>query len=229
MIKRIKVDNLWGERSVDWCPSRQVNVLSGTNGTGKSTILRSVYSLFSNGSLSEQYLQLFDSLEVELEDGSMYSSAVPFDPDSVQGNVLSNLCSWDSYSTADTLSFTADEKFCDIIDDYLKLTRKTIVRNTSEVQFSLPSGKTISFPMLSSGEKELLKIMVLASFATQQDVIILDEPENSLHFDWQKNLVSSILELSSGAQIILSTHSPAIIMNGWVANVDNIDRITAYL
>lgn len=229
MIKRIKVDNLWGERSIDWELTKQVSVLSGTNGSGKSTVLRSVFKMFSDGRLPEDYLALFDSLEVKTDDDVIYSSGFPFDPDNVKGNVLSNLCGPDQFSEAEILSFTSDRKFCDLVDGYLKLTRKTIVRESSLLRFELPSGKLLTPPMLSSGERELIKILALGSMATADDVIILDEPENSLHFDWQKTLLDSILESAPGVQVIVSTHSPAIIMSGWIANVYNIDSISSPL
>jgi len=229
MIKRIKVENLWGERSIDWQLTRKVTVLSGTNGTGKSTILRSVYKLFKDGCLTQEYLDLFDYLEVETEDGKIYSSDSVFDPNMVKGNVLSNLCGEEQFSEAEILSFTSDVNFCDLVDKYMQLTRKKIVRESSELHFLLPSGKTISPFMLSSGEQELIRILALASITTESDVLILDEPENSLHFDWQKTLLESVTESAPGAQIIVSTHSPAIIMAGWVTNVDNIDSVTKHL
>ena len=42
-IKRIEIDSLWGgRRHIVWNLDRQVNVLSGINGVGKSTILNKV-------------------------------------------------------------------------------------------------------------------------------------------------------------------------------------------
>ena len=43
----------------------------------------------------------------------------------------------------------------------------------------------------------------------------MDEPEVSLHVEWQQQLVSLIRDLNPNAQIILTTHSPAVIMKGW--------------
>ena len=42
-IKRIEIDSLWsGKKHIVWELNRQVNILSGTNGQGKSTILNKV-------------------------------------------------------------------------------------------------------------------------------------------------------------------------------------------
>ena len=46
---------------------------------------------------------------------------------------------------------------------------------------------------------------------TGQVVYIADEPELSLHIDWQERLTTSIAELNKNAQIIFATHSPDIV------------------
>ncbi len=57
-------------------------------------------------------------------------------------------------------------------------------------------------------------------------VLFMDEPEVSLHVDWQQRLIDIILELNPNVQIILSTHAPAVIMNGWMDNVTEVSDIT---
>ena len=42
-IKQIEIDSLWsGKRHIVWNLDRKVNILSGINGVGKSTILNKV-------------------------------------------------------------------------------------------------------------------------------------------------------------------------------------------
>ena len=42
-IKQIDIDSLWsGKKHIVWNLNRQVNILSGVNGVGKSTILNKV-------------------------------------------------------------------------------------------------------------------------------------------------------------------------------------------
>ena len=53
----------------------------------------------------------------------------------------------------------------------------------------------------------------------------MDEPEISLHIEWQKQLISLIRELNPNAQIILSTHSPALIMDGWMDCVTEVEDV----
>jgi predicted ATP-dependent endonuclease of OLD family len=53
----------------------------------------------------------------------------------------------------------------------------------------------------------------------------MDEPEVSLHIEWQKRLIDLIVELNPNVQIILTTHSPAVIMNGWLDKVTEVSDI----
>ena len=57
-------------------------------------------------------------------------------------------------------------------------------------------------------------------------VIFMDEPDASLHFEWQKRLIDLCLELNPNVQIILTTHSPAVVMNGWMDSVTEVSDIT---
>ena len=56
--------------------------------------------------------------------------------------------------------------------------------------------------------------------------MLMDEPEISLHIEWQERLITLIRSLNPNAQIILCTHSPAIIMNGWADAVTEMEEIT---
>ena len=57
-------------------------------------------------------------------------------------------------------------------------------------------------------------------------VLFMDEPEVSLHVEWQKRLIDLILELNENVQIILATHSPAVVMNGWIDHITEVSDIT---
>jgi predicted ATP-dependent endonuclease of OLD family len=54
----------------------------------------------------------------------------------------------------------------------------------------------------------------------------MDEPEASLHIEWQQKLIGMIRKLNPNAQIILTTHSPALIMEGWLDYVTEVSDIT---
>jgi len=62
---------------------------------------------------------------------------------------------------------------------------------------------------LSSGEKQMLSFLCYNAFANKS-CIFIDEPEISLHVDWQRMLFPVLLEQSTGNQFIVATHSPFI-------------------
>ncbi len=68
---------------------------------------------------------------------------------------------------------------------------------------------------LSSGEKQifilLANLVINLSNDTQEGIYIIDEPELSLHMEWQMKLVDSIFKINSKVQLIFATHSPDII------------------
>lgn len=65
---------------------------------------------------------------------------------------------------------------------------------------------------LSSGEKQLFILLVEAMLQEKEPTVYLaDEPELSLHIDWQEKIVDSILLLNPNAQIVFATHSPDIV------------------
>lgn len=75
-------------------------------------------------------------------------------------------------------------------------------------------GKEIELKNASSGELLILSTLVfISSFIKENSIILIDEPENSLHPKWQKEYVEKILDMFYyyRPKIILATHSPLII------------------
>lgn len=60
---------------------------------------------------------------------------------------------------------------------------------------------------LSSGEHQILAFIYACYFAKDK-IILIDEPETSLHIDWQRDLLDSISQYSH--QFIICTHSPSV-------------------
>ncbi len=79
-----------------------------------------------------------------------------------------------------------------------------------EKTIEVAAGKTpISLSTLSSGEKHLLRIMV-ETIVVAGSPMLVDEPELSLHVDWQRRLISTMRILNPSSQMIFATHSPEI-------------------
>ena len=67
---------------------------------------------------------------------------------------------------------------------------------------------------LSSGEKNLLIIFYNFLFKVKdQTLFMIDEPELSLHIDWQYHIIDYLKKYSQGSQTIVVTHSPDILQN----------------
>ena len=62
---------------------------------------------------------------------------------------------------------------------------------------------------LSAGEKQMLSFLCYNAFS-KESAIFIDEPEISLHVDWQRILFPKLLEQGSSNQFIVATHSPFI-------------------
>ena len=117
-------------------------------------------------------------------------------------------------------------RFQDIVDELFSYTHKKIDRTRNEIVFN-QRGKLLLPYQLSSGEKQMLLIL-LTTLVQDFDhfVLLMDEPEASLHIEWQQKLISIIRELNPNAQLILTTHSPAVIMEGWLDAVTEVSDIS---
>ena len=260
-IRIIEIDSLWsGKKHIVWNLDPHVNILSGINGVGKSTILNKVFrSVNTNGDLQNHLLKGVH-LTVEPEDAthirydiirsmdspllnnetinmvdSRISSALDFQIYNLQrkyldyqvniGNRIIEQLQAGNTDAAQQLS-QAKTRFQDIVDELFEETGKKIVRTENEIRFS-QIGETLVPYQLSSGEKQILAILLTVLVEDDQPyVLFMDEPEVSLHIEWQKRMVDLCLELNPNVQIILTTHSPAVIMNGWLDKVTEVSDIT---
>lgn len=270
-IKRIEIDSLWsGKKHIVWELNRQVNILSGTNGQGKSTILNKVVKgLIAGGEFPSHMLKgvhldvvpedakwirydMIRSLDTNLQqalaegegflrqafsalagvgggsllDIQLYNLQRKYLDYQVNiGNrIIEKLQSGDT-DAAQQLS-QKKSRFQDIVDDLFRETGKKIIRTENELRFT-KIGEVLLPYQLSSGEKQMLIILLTVLVEDNLPyVLFMDEPEVSLHLEWQKRLVDLCVELNPNVQIILTTHSPAIVMNGWVDSVTEVTDIT---
>lgn len=325
-IKTVSIKGLWGRYSLKWNLNPEVNVLSGINGSGKSTILLAIAGLISGKGLKARYLSRFKKLTLEMSDDSTISLEIvsgveseedralacerpnetriwtvnckytqiisiekeggyaisensfpitdcefisTFDypisrADIKQGiryvNFISNthkiseldlmldnmVDRYRSYqidlSTAMSKMMTSGEAnpekikelfgrknaLLDLLDELFQGSGKRMNRDKGEIEFIFESdGKSHAYSELSAGEKQLLLIMLAVFMQERREaILIMDEPEISLHIDWQNRLLADIRRLNPNCQIIVSTHSPAMILDGWHSAVTNMADIT---
>jgi predicted ATP-dependent endonuclease of OLD family len=68
---------------------------------------------------------------------------------------------------------------------------------------------TIRSQILSSGEKHMLSFLCYNAFS-ENITVFIDEPEISLHADWQRILFPTLLRQGTNNQFVIATHSPFI-------------------
>lgn len=71
--------------------------------------------------------------------------------------------------------------------------------------------ENVDQPYLSSGQRQVLALISAVKSADEGSLILLDEPEISLHIDWQERLVEQLHAPLTGSRLIIATHSPDIV------------------
>ena len=266
-IKSIEIDSLWSNRKhIYWELRPDVNILSGSNGVGKSTIINrsaghlrvmhdgrltsnpkdgvkvnffpedstsiqfDVISSIDRPIMSSEMLEKVSGADIRTElDWQLYNLQRRYLNYQVNiGNrIIALLTSGNPDDQRLASELTKSKKqFQDLVDELFAATGKTIVRESNEIAFN-QYGEVLQPYMLSSGEKQILVIMLTALVQENRpSVMLMDEPEISLHIEWQQRLITLVRTLNPNTQIILCTHSPAIIMDGWMDAVTEIEEIT---
>jgi ABC-type cobalamin/Fe3+-siderophores transport system ATPase subunit len=285
-IAKVEIKNLWGRYDIEWNLDPSVNVLSGINGSGKSTVLRCLITMMGFNIIDIDRDEKIESILVKFNNGKEIKSSVIIDdlsttntvrfegiksiefdaistfdnklnenasPDkkvkteldknifflnqkylAYQNNILNKTVKALSNSNNSDLEEIKNitrkrERLLDIIDTLFEETGKKVDRNIegNSTDIAFINGKDILTPyQLSSGEKQMLVILLTVLVQDNKpSILFMDEPEISLHLDWQRKLIQYIKELNPNVQIILATHSPGIILEGWRDKVTEMTEI----
>jgi len=116
---------------------------------------------------------------------------------------------WDRYIAALT-SFMPDKEF----------------RFDNGGEFTAKSGKKVlKMDELSSGEKQVFYMLTKTYLESGEDHIFLaDEPELSLHIEWQEKILESMVSLNRAGQYLVATHSPEI-ASSFADNITAVEEI----
>jgi len=291
-IKKITVNQLWKKYNIEWELDKQVNILIGKNGMGKSTLLQLIHDMniiekyntklikidyckeYKNNMLlplSKErkhedinniqnlqgliYIDTFDGEQSDLnsilkeliygESGfSTYQGRLEkiykerIEEITNQMSEILNSGTNDDFVTLKKLNNEKDElynqvyitleKFEKIINELFQDTEKrlNLKDKNHPIIFQDANNEAIVYSQLSSGEKQILIILLTVLLNSDEPIIlVLDEPEISLHVDWQRRLIDDLVILNPDMQIILATHSPAILTQGWMDKVVKISDI----
>ena len=124
-----------------------------------------------------------------------------------------------------------DEVIAEIngIFDILDMDTRLIGMSTETTEilpiFTNSSGDKFDINELSSGEKQLfLRTLAIKMLNPENSIILIDEPELSLHPKWQQKIVDVYRKIGENNQIIIATHSPHILGSVKKENIMLLDK-----
>lgn len=107
--------------------------------------------------------------------------------------------------------------FDDMLGEKRFSDKKIVFSHSRGVSAVSPSGETISLDLLSSGEQnEIVMLFKLIFDVADGSILLIDEPENSLHVTWQRMVVPDLRRIAAvkKLQVVIATHSPNIVSQG---------------
>ena len=265
-IQRIEIEALWGRKHIVWDLRRDVNILSGVNGIGKSTILnraaqqldylagidvsannidgvkmtfypsdattihfdviRSFDRPLFHSNLAEKMADKNVKTELDWQLYQLQRRYLDYQVN-IGNRIIELLSNGDSEGQLKAAEVSYPKRrFQDLADELFAETGKKIIRGRNEIVFEQDGEELLPY-RLSSGEKQMLVILLTVLVQDKRScVLLMDEPEISLHIEWQQRIISIIREMNPYVQIILTTHSPAMIMGGWMDAVTEVTDIT---
>jgi ABC-type cobalamin/Fe3+-siderophores transport system ATPase subunit len=113
-----------------------------------------------------------------------------------------------------------------ILFKYIDKLKSRKIIDRCDLVFSHPERGQQSFSALSSGEQTLIgTFLFIRSHISDVDMILIDEPENSLHPKWQRKYLEFI-HMALGyheASIYLATHSPVLVSGAVASYAQDVD------
>lgn len=248
-INRFYVNSLWGIKNLKWNDIHSdVNILVGINGCGKTTMLDLMNAYYNKQKMNSITVKDFGGTPIDIPVKYIRSFDVPANGKRKTESMLLQSLREIIYQNGEGTSFfdyrmrmvnfpeereeieKSIAQLFDVINDFFKETDKTVLidKESNKLVFSVDgyADKTVQIEQLSSGEKQLLLILFTVFLQKGNPfVLLMDEPEISLHITWQDELIDSIRKLNGNCQLILSTHSPNIFAMGWEDKITFVDNI----
>jgi predicted ATPase len=91
------------------------------------------------------------------------------------------------------------------------LDERSVERHRAGPAIMSANGRAMNLSALSSGERQVVTMIFCASrLAENRGIFLVDEPELSLHVDWQRSILGEVMRQAEGRQVIACTHSPEV-------------------
>lgn len=236
-IAQFQVQKMWGRINLQWNDiNDDVNILVGINGCGKTTLLNLISDYYTGQKLKKNVAESVSGTEISSPVTYIRSFDIPANAkkktESILLQELKYIINQNGEGTsffdyrmkmlnfpkeADTIQQRID-KFFTLVNSLFEETGKeiTIDPQNNILVFSIKGAEKIQLDQLSSGEKQILLILTTVFLQEEKpNILLMDEPEISLHINWQDRLIELIRKLNPNCQLILTTHSPNIFANGW--------------
>ena len=250
-IKDFEYHWLWDKYNVCWHDlNEDVNILVGINGKGKTSLLNAIHDYY-NKKLNSAFFKKYGQNRIvatPLECPVIYiqSADVPANIKKKGNSLLyENLMrvvlqnekqnSFFNYRMR-ALNFPKEasriadriETLFNEVNGYFNQTDKHIEidKERNLLTFRDESGECIGLELLSAGEKQLLYMLLTVFLMDERPaVLLMDEPELSLHIEWQEKLIKSLRRLNPQCQMVLTTHSPSMFVSGWEDKLTYIEDL----
>lgn len=131
-----------------------------------------------------------------------------------------------------TFDFLSEKVDYGVLDrnDFQILTKYRLIRYRDILFYKDDDSLKIDFRHLSSGQQAILNILIgISSVISNNSLICIDEPEISLHPEWQEEIIEKLqiaFKDISGCHFLIATHSPQVVSglkseNGYILDLEN--------
>lgn len=248
-IRSFSIKDLWNRLDLVWNDIHpDVNIIVGINGSGKTTLLNCINDYYNQnktsykceGTVLDVPVYFIRSFDVPLNNRKKKDSPLYQELEKVVFQSPNNKLSFFNYRMR-AINYPEErerveqriEGFFQLVNRIFEETGKTIEidKEINGLVFMMDGGRVkIRLSQLSSGEKQVL-LLLLTVFLQDENpcVLLLDEPEISLHITWQDRLVEVLRKLNPNCQLIVTTHSPNIFAEGWEEKLVFMDNLESHV
>ena len=238
-IQSFCVRNLWNEKDVVWNDiNPDMNILVGINGSGKTTLMNIMYAYYWDskalGKMKWTDIHAYPEAAEWKKPEVVYIRNLDVPTRKKDESPLLQELESVVFQNKKGMSFFSyrmkmidyPERYDeiknniqgleDLVNQMFIETGKKMQVKDSQLTFVTPKGNVCELKDLSSGEKQLLLILLRVFLLEKKPaVVFMDEPEISLHIGWQQQLLDVLTELNRNAQFFVTTHSPSMFGRGW--------------